>query len=109
VVGALATAACHTWPGHEDHVRPHDSVGQAREALRPHLLDQPGWERLRDAARAWEDARRAACPLLSQAAAAMGTPEFTGLSAACHAAIATANDGYRRQYARATGRESEDS
>jgi hypothetical protein len=73
VAGALATAACRTWPGHEDQVRHYNSVGQAREALRPHLLDQPGWERLRDAARAWEDARRAAYPLLSEAVEAIGT------------------------------------
>jgi nitrous oxide reductase accessory protein NosL len=84
-------------------------VGQAREALRPHLLDQPGWERLRDAARAWEDARRAAYPLLSEAVEAMGTPEFTGLSAAYRAAIAAANAGYRCQYAQATGQGSEGS
>jgi hypothetical protein len=86
VAGVLATAACHCWPGHEGQVRPYGTLDEVRAALSPHLRDRPGWERLRDAARAWEDARRAAFPLLSQAAQAIGSQEFTRLSGAYHAA-----------------------
>ena len=46
--GALATAACHVWPGHENHARD-GSLQEFRAALRPHLLDRAGWERLRGA------------------------------------------------------------
>jgi len=107
VAGALATAACHCWPGHDGQVRPYGTLGQVRAALAPHLLDRPGWERLRHAARAWEDARRAAFPLLRQAAQAMGSPRFSSLSAAYDQAVATANAEYRHQHAQAARNESE--
>jgi hypothetical protein len=48
VPGALVTAACHVWPGHEDHVRGYATLTEVRAALRPHLLESAGWERLRD-------------------------------------------------------------
>ena len=102
VQGALATAACHVWPGHEDHVRGYATLTEVRAALRPHLLDQPGWERLRDAARAWEAARREARPLLSAAVRAHGE-EFRRLSDLYDTAATAANDAYREQYEQAAG------
>ena len=62
VPGALATAACHVWPGHEDHVRGYPTLTEVRAALRPHLLESAGREQLRDAAAAWEAARREGRP-----------------------------------------------
>ena len=100
VQGALATAACHVWPGHEDHVRGYGTLDEARAALRPHLLDGPWWERLRDAARAWEAARAGARPLLAATASTQGQ-EFLRLSAAYDAAVTAANDAYRQQHAQA--------
>ena len=100
VPGALATAACHTWRGHEDHVRGYDTLKEVRAALRPHLLDQPGWEQLRDAAAAWEAAWREARPLLSAAVRAHGE-EFRRLSGIYDAAAAAANNAYREQHEQA--------
>jgi hypothetical protein len=102
VQGALATAACHTWPGQKDHDRGYATLTEVRAALRPHLLDQPGWERLRDAARAWEAARREARPLLSAAVRAHGE-EFRRLSDLYDTAATAANDAYREQYEQAAG------
>ena len=42
VPGALVTAACHVWPGHEDHVRGYATLTEVRAALRPHLLESAG-------------------------------------------------------------------
>jgi hypothetical protein len=100
VPGALATAACHTWPGHEDHVRGYPALAEVKAALRPHLLDHPGWERLRDAAGAWEAARREAGPLLSAAVRARGE-EFTRLSDRYDAAVTAANSAYRELHEQA--------
>ena len=75
---------------------------EVKAALRPHLLDQPGWERLRDAAGAWEAARREARPLLSAAVRAHGE-EFGRLSAVYDAAVTAANVAYRQQHQRAAG------
>jgi hypothetical protein len=94
VQGALATAACRTWPGHEDHVRGYPALAEVKAALRPHLLDRPGWERLRDAAGVCEAARREAGPLLSAAVGARGE-EFTRLSDRYDAAVTAANSAYR--------------
>jgi len=102
VPGALVTAACHTWPGHEDHVRGHATLAEVRAALRPHLLERAGWERLRDAAGTWEAARREARPLLSAAVRAHGE-EFRRLSDLYDAAVAAANDAYRAQHEQAAG------
>ena len=33
-----AVAKAHHWPGHPDQPRPFDSLEEAREALRPHLI-----------------------------------------------------------------------
>jgi hypothetical protein len=102
VAGALATAACHTWPGHEGHVRGYATLAEVKAALRPHLPGQPGWEQLRDAAAAWEAAWREARPLLSTAVRARGE-EFRRLSDIYDAAAATANDAYRELHERAAG------
>jgi hypothetical protein len=101
VQGALATAACRTWPGHEDQARGYDTLEDVRAALRPHLLTQPGWEQLRAAATTWEAARKAAAPLLHAAIRAQGD-EADRLSGAYHAAVTAANNAYRQQYAQAT-------
>jgi hypothetical protein len=101
VPGALATAACHVWPGHEGHVRGYGTLAEVKTALRPHLLDQPGWEQLRDAAAAWEAAWREARPLLSAAVRAHGE-EFRRLSDLYDAAVTAANDAYRKQHEQAT-------
>jgi hypothetical protein len=102
VPGALATAACHTWPGHEDQVRGYATLTEVKAALRPHLLGQPGWERLRDAAGAWEAAWREARPLLSAAVRAHGT-EFRRLSDLYDAAVTAANSAYRELHGQAAG------
>ena len=102
VQGALATAACQVWPGHEDHARGYATLTEVRAALRPHLLESAGWEQLRDAAGAWEAARREARPLLSAAVRVHGE-EFGRLSAVYDAAVAAANDAYRRQHEQAAG------
>jgi hypothetical protein len=94
VTGALVTAACHVWPGHEDHVRGYATVTGVRAALRPRLPESAGWERLRDTADAWEAARREARPLLSAAVCAHGA-EFRRLPAAYDAAVTAANNAYR--------------
>jgi hypothetical protein len=102
VQGALATAACHVWPGHEDHVRGYATLTEVRAALRPHLLESAGRERLRDAAGACEAARREARPLLSAAVRAHGE-EFGRLAAACDATVTAANDAYRAHHEQAAG------
>jgi hypothetical protein len=102
VPGALATAACHTWPGHEGHVRGYDTLAEVKAALRPHLLESPCRERLRDAAVAWEAAWREARPLLSAAVRAHGE-EFRRLSGIYDAAVTAANDAYRAQHEQAAG------
>jgi hypothetical protein len=102
VPGALATAACHTWPGHEDHVRGYDTLAEVKAALRPHLLESPWRERLRDAAGAWEAARREARPLLSAAVGARGE-EFARLSGLYDAAVTAANNAYRALHGQAAG------
>ena len=102
VQGALATAACHVWPGHEDHVRGYATLTEVRAALRPHLLESAGWERLRDAASAWEAARREARPLLSAAVRAHGE-EFRRLPDLYDAAVTAPNNAYRAQHGQADG------
>ena len=102
VQGALATAACHVWPGHEGHVRGYGTLKEVRAALRPHLLDQPGWEQLRDAAVAWEAAWREARPLLSAAVRAHGE-EFRRLSGIYDATVASVNNAYRKLHEQAAG------
>lgn len=57
VAGALATFACHVWPGHE-HTMPYGSLDEVREAMRPHLKASPGHAMRHDAAVTWEAARR---------------------------------------------------
>jgi hypothetical protein len=71
-------------------------------ALRPHLLDQHGWEQLRDAAAAWEAAWREARPLLSAAVRACGE-EFTRLSDRYDAAVTAANSAYRARHGQPAG------
>jgi hypothetical protein len=100
VCGALATAACHVWPGHEGQVCGYATLAEVRAALRPHLLDQPGWEQLRDAAAAWDAAWREARPLLSAAVRAHGE-EFRRLSDRYDAAVTAANNAYREQHGQA--------
>jgi len=102
VPGALATAACHVWPGHEGHVRGYGTLAEVKAALRPHLLESPWRERLRDAAVAWEAAWREARPLLSAAVRAHGA-EFRRLSDLYDAAVTAANDAYRAQHEQAAG------
>jgi hypothetical protein len=93
VRGALATAACHVWPGHEDHDRACESLDEVKAAIRPRLLDRPGWERLRQAAAGWEAAR----PLLSAAVRARGE-EFRRLSGDYDHAVTAANTAHRQVY-----------
>ena len=102
VPGTLATAARHVWPGHEDHVRGYATLAEVRAALRPHLLESASWERLRDAASAWQAARREARPLLSAAVRAHGA-EFGRLPATCDAAVTAANNAHRAQHEQAAG------
>ena len=97
VPGALVTAACHVWPGHEDHVRGYATLTEVRAALRPHLLESAGWERLRDAASAWEAARREARPVRAHG------EEFRRMSDLYDAAVTAANDAYRAQHGQAAG------
>ena len=97
---ALATAACRTWPGHEDHVRGYPALAEVRAALRPHLPGRPGWERLRAAAVVWEAARREVGPLLSAAVRARGE-EFTLLSDRYDAAVTAANSACRELHEQA--------
>ena len=59
VAGALVTAACHVWQGHETP-KAYGSLEEVRDALRPHLRKSAGWEALHDAALAWEATTRAA-------------------------------------------------
>lgn len=99
VEGAMATAACHVWLGHEDLVRGYNSLHEVKDALRPHLPGQPGRARLHDAARAWETARLAAVPMLHEAVRPYGGARFRGLTDAYDAAVAAANTAYRQQYA----------
>ena len=68
----------------------------------PTCLESVGWERLRDAARAWEAARREARPLLSAAVRAHGE-EFRRLSDIYDAAVAAASNAYREQRGQAAG------
>jgi hypothetical protein len=100
VPGALATAACHTWPGHEGHVRGYDTLAEVKAALRPHLLESAWREQLRDAAAAWEAAWREARPLLSAAVRAHGE-EFRRLSGVYDDAVTAANNAYRKQHEQA--------
>ena len=102
VCGALATAACHVWPGHEGQVRGYATLAEVKAALRPHLLDQPGWEQLRDAAAAWEAAWREARPLLSAAVRTHGE-EFIRLSDRYDAAVTAANSAYRARHGQPSG------
>ena len=102
VPGTLATAACHVWPGHEDQVRGYATLTEVRAALRPHLLESASWERLRDAAGAWEAARREARPLLRLAVRARGA-ESGRLPAACDTAVTAANNACRAQHEQAAG------
>ena len=102
VPGALATAACHVWPGHEGHVRGYETLAEVKAALRPHLLESPWRERLRDAAAAWEAAWREARPLLSAAVRAHGE-EFRRLSGIYDAAVTAANNAYRELHEQAAG------
>lgn len=102
VPGALATAACHAWPRHEGHVRGYVTLAEVKAALRPHLVESPWRERLRDAAVAWEAAWREARPLLSAAVRAHGE-EFRRLSGLYDAAVTAANDAYRAQHEQAAG------
>jgi hypothetical protein len=98
--GTFATAACHTWPGHEGHVCGYRALAGVKAALRPHLFDRPGWRLLREAAGAWEAARREAGPLLSAAAGARGE-EFTRLAGRYDAAVTAANSAYRELHEQA--------
>jgi hypothetical protein len=100
--GALATAACHVWPGHEGHVRGYDTLAEVKAALRPHLLESPWREQLRDAAAAWEAAWREARPLLSAAVRAHGE-EFRRLSDIYDATVTSVNNAYRELHERAAG------
>lgn len=78
------------------------TLAEVKAALRPHLLDHPGWEQLRDAAAAWEAARREARPLLSAAVRARGE-EWRRLSGLYDAAVTAANNAYRAQHEQAAG------
>ncbi|MHB1596735.1 MAG: hypothetical protein ACYCO9_00655 [Streptosporangiaceae bacterium] len=102
VPGALATAACHVWPGHEGHVRGYGTLAEVKAALRPHLPESPWREQLRDAAAAWEAAWREARPLLSAAVRAHGE-EFRRLSDLYDAAVTAANSAYRELHGQAAG------
>ena len=97
-----ATAACHTWPGHEGHVRGYATLKEVRAGLRPHLPDQPGWEQLRDAAAVREAAWREARPLLSAAVRAHGA-EFRRLPDLYDAAATAANNACRELHEQPAG------
>lgn len=101
VPGALATAACHVWEGHETQPRAYGSLDEVQAAMRPHLHSSPGWERLRDAAVAWEAARRETEPLLRKTDRARGE-EFLKLYGEYQQAVAAANDTYRRAWQQVT-------
>lgn len=89
VPGALATAACRVWPGHEARTRSYDSLAEAGAALEPHLPARPGGEQLRAAARTWHAARTAA--LLLHGAASARWDQFRDLFQVYDAAVAAAN------------------
>lgn len=86
------------------HARGYPALAEVRAALRPNLPDCPGWERIRDAARAWEAARCEAGPLLN-AAAGVRSEEFTRLAGRYDAAVTAANSACRelREQAAGTG------
>lgn len=88
VDGALATAACNTWPSHETTICAYPTLDEVRAAIRPHRKDRPGWERLHDAALAWQRQRAEARSLLG--AAGFGAYEE---------AVAAANGAYRQALA----------
>lgn len=111
VTGALATAACHVWPGHE-YTQPYGSLDEVKDALRPHLKTSPGQAALHDAAVTWQAARREADRAYREAGTAANrehaqagyhTREGRELRNrldreamdAHTAAIATANEAYR--------------
>jgi hypothetical protein len=115
--GALATAACHVYPGSE-HSRGYASEGEVREALRPHLAGGPHAAELAAAAAVWLEAHRAAEADAreahteanrQQARAGYRTREGRELRNrldreamdARAAAITAANDAYRAAYAAA--------
>lgn len=103
VPGALATAACHTWPRDECMTRPFDSMADVHAALQPHLKPgQPGTQALSAAAGQWEQARRQARELRPP----MSAPreEFLQAHAAYAAAVGAANEAYR-QAASAAGQD----
>jgi hypothetical protein len=104
VPGALAAAACHVWPGHEESTRPCESMEDVRAVLRSHLkTGQPGtWDKLRAAAARWEQARQQALQML---AASRSAPrdQFTQAYDAYQAAAAAANEAYRRAVAETAG------
>jgi hypothetical protein len=102
VPGALATAACRTWPRSEDMARPFESMEDLTVQLQAHLKSSPRatWETLSAAARQWEQARCQAREL-RPAMAARGE-EFTRASEQYAAAVAAANAAYRRAVADAT-------
>jgi len=93
--------ARHTWPD-EGHVRGYDTLAEVKAALRPHLLESPGWEQLHDAAAVREAAWREARPLLSAAVRARGA-EFRRLSDLYDAAVTAANSAYRELHGQAAG------
>ena len=66
VTGAVVTAACHVWQGHET-TQAYGSLCEVQDALRPHLRRRDGWETLRNAAVTWETERRTADEAYRQA------------------------------------------
>ena len=106
VASALATAACHVWvtdTAHEDSTRAYGSLAEVRDALQPSLKLGYRWAQLRNAGEAWEQARRKASPMLTEALKVAYTDRgaFLEQSAAYHAAVTAANEAYRAAYAQA--------
>ncbi len=104
VAGALATAACHVWitdTAHEDNPKPYDTLAEVQADLKPHLKIGYRWLAMREAAATWEQARRAASPMLTDALKVSheDRAKYREMSAAYHAAVTAANDAYRAVYA----------
>lgn len=95
--GVLATAECHTWPGHPEHVRAYDTLDEVRAAVAPHRLDSATWDSLRKAAEVREREVRAEWD--ARQARDTGKPAFDSANwNAYTTAVGAANDTYRQAH-----------
>jgi hypothetical protein len=109
VDGAVATAACHVWEGHEQ-ARPYGSLDEVRAAMAPHRKSAPTCETLAEAAAGWQLARMAADRMLRDDQTAANRHAAIGYETRMDRAaldrwserVALANMVYRATYAGVT-------